>query len=62
MRVRVHFSGRTCDEEGQNLSQILKAMGTNIESIIILKEGKMTLEEEISDGDTIELVNVASGG
>jgi sulfur carrier protein ThiS len=37
-------------------------MGTNIESIIILKEGKMTLEEEISDGDTIELVNVASGG
>lgn len=62
MRVKVHFSGKTCEEEGQSLSEILEAMGTNIESVIILKDGKVTLEEEVSDGDTLELVNVASGG
>jgi sulfur carrier protein ThiS len=62
MKLTILFGGKNITEEGQDLTDILGKIGTNTESIIVLKGGKVVLEEEVSDGDTIELVNVASGG
>jgi len=62
MKLTILFAGKNITEEGRDLTDILGKIGTNMESIIVLKGGKVVLEEEVSDGDTIELVNVASGG
>jgi len=62
MRLTILFSGMKQVVEGTDLNEILGKLGTNIESVIVLKDKKVILEQDVSDGDEIELVNVISGG
>jgi sulfur carrier protein ThiS len=48
--------------EGETIHHILTQCQYTIEEVIILREGQVVLEEEVSSGDTIELLPVASGG
>lgn len=48
--------------EGENLEEILGKCGYSVESVILLREGKIIVEEDIMNGDTVEAVPVASGG
>lgn len=62
MRVNVFLNKTTVTKEGETVQEILEKCGYTIESVILLKEGRVILEEEVSDNDTIELLVVASGG
>lgn len=62
MRVNVLYDGKTTEEEGKPLEEVLEKYGYTIEGVIFLKEGKVILREDISDEDTIEVMPVASGG
>lgn len=62
MRITILLNREARTEEGETLEEILKKCGHTIESVILLKEGKIILEEEILDKDTVELIPVASGG
>lgn len=62
MRITILFNRETWTGEGKTLEEILEKCGYTIESVILLKEGKIILEEEILDKDTVELIPVASGG
>lgn len=62
MRVTLILDRKNLAREGETIEKILKTCGYPIESVILLKEGKVILEEDISDDDTIEVVPVASGG
>lgn len=48
--------------EGKTFLDILSQCQYTIEEVILLKDGQIIIEEEISDGDSIELLPVASGG
>lgn len=48
--------------EGETLHDILSQCQYTIEEIIILREGQVICEDDVSTGDTIELLPVASGG
>jgi sulfur carrier protein ThiS len=48
--------------EGKTFQDILSQCQYTLEEVIVLKDGRVIIEEEVSDGDTIELVPVASGG
>jgi sulfur carrier protein ThiS len=48
--------------EGETIHDILFQCQYSIEEVIILREGQVILEEEVTSGDTIELLPVASGG
>ncbi|MGC1122464.1 MAG: MoaD/ThiS family protein [Candidatus Methanofastidiosia archaeon] len=62
MKVRVTVDGRTNWMEGQSIEHILEQCGYPIESVILLKEGSVITEEDVSDNDVVELLPVASGG
>lgn len=48
--------------EGKTLLDILSQCQYTIEEVILLKDGRVIIEEEVCDGDSIELLPVASGG
>lgn len=62
MKVNVRVHKKSVTKEGDTVEEILEQCGYTIESVIVLKEGRVILEEEVSDNDTIELLPVASGG
>jgi sulfur carrier protein ThiS len=62
MKVQVTVEGRTNWMEGQSIEDILEQCGYPIESVILLKEGSVIPEEDVSDSDAVELLPVASGG
>lgn len=62
MRVNLLLNRKEMAKEGETIEEIIEECGYTIESVIVLKEGKVILEEDVSDGDFIEVVPVASGG
>ncbi|KYK35495.1 MAG: MoaD/ThiS family protein [Theionarchaea archaeon] len=62
MRVTLILSQEQENVQGETIEEILEKSGYTIESIILLKKGKVILEEEVSDQDTVEVMPVASGG
>jgi sulfur carrier protein ThiS len=62
MKVQVTVEGRTNWIEGQSIEDILEKCGYPIESVILLKEGSVIPEDDVSDRDAVELLPVASGG
>lgn len=62
MRVSLLLNKKEMVKEGNTIEEIIEECGYTIESVIVLKEGKVILEEDVSDGDFIEVVPVASGG
>ena len=62
MNVTVLVNRAPVTTKGDTIEDILEQCGYTIEGVIVLREGSVILEEEVSDGDTIELVPVASGG
>lgn len=62
MKVKVDINEETITKEGETIEEIIEKCGYTIESVIVLKKGNVVLEEDIADGDTIEIVPVASGG
>lgn len=50
-------------EEGASVGEALKKARVNRETVVVRKGGKVvTEEEELSQGDTLELITVISGG
>ena len=62
MKVKVKILGVERDLEEENFSKILEKIGYNIEGVIVKKNGKIVIEDEVENGDFIELIPVASGG
>ncbi|MBU6998081.1 MAG: MoaD/ThiS family protein [Theionarchaea archaeon] len=62
MKVRVTVNGTTAWMEGQSIEYILEQCGYPVESVILLKDGSVVPEDDVSDNDAIELLPVASGG
>ncbi len=62
MKVKVNMVHEETLTEGETIEEIIEKCGYTIESVIVLKKGNVVLEEDIADGDTIEIVPVASGG
>ena len=62
MRVNILVNKEKIFEEGENIEEILEKCGYTIESVILLRDGNIVIEEDILNEDTIEVVPVASGG
>ncbi|MBU7018897.1 MAG: MoaD/ThiS family protein [Theionarchaea archaeon] len=62
MRLNIHVNKEKIVEEGENIEEILEKCGYTIESVIILRNGSIVIEEDVVNEDTIEVVPVASGG
>jgi sulfur carrier protein ThiS len=62
MRVTVILNKNPQFAEGETIHEILEKCGYTIESVILLRENQVILEEEVSDDDIVELLPVASGG
>jgi sulfur carrier protein ThiS len=62
MRVTMILNKNPRSAEGETIYEILEKCGYTIESVILLRENQVILEEEVSDDDIIELLPVASGG
>jgi sulfur carrier protein ThiS len=62
MRLNIQLRNKIITREGETVEEIIKKCGYPIEGVIVLREGNVILEEDISDEDTIEIVPVASGG
>ncbi len=62
MRVTLIVSQEQKNVQGETIEEILEKGGYTIESVILLRKGKVILEEEVSDQDTVEVMPVASGG
>lgn len=62
MNVTVVVNRKSQVLTGETVEEILEQCGYTIESVIVLKNGEVTLEEEVTENDTIELIPVASGG
>lgn len=54
---------RTVEVEAKNVSEVFPKLSILREQYVVIKNGKIVCEDEsLSDGDTIELFTVASGG
>ncbi|KYC44650.1 MAG: hypothetical protein APG12_01742 [Candidatus Methanofastidiosum methylothiophilum] len=54
---------RTVEVEAKNVSDVFPKLSILREQYVVIKNGKIVCEDEsLSDGDTIELFTVASGG
>ncbi|NPV51038.1 MAG: thiamine biosynthesis protein ThiS [Candidatus Methanofastidiosum sp.] len=54
---------RTVEVEAKNVSEVFSKIAILREQYVVIKNGKIVCEDEsLSDGDTIELFTVASGG
>lgn len=62
MKLNLVVRRTTLVQEGETIEEILKKCGYTIESVILLKDGRAVLEEDIADDDTVEVMPVASGG
>ena len=62
MRVNIHVNKEKIVKEGENIEEILEKCGYTIESVILLRNGNIVIEEDVVNEDTIEVVSVASGG
>ena len=62
MRVNIVVHKSETVEEGETIEHIVEKCGYPIESVILLKQGEIIIEEDVQDLDTIELIPVASGG
>ncbi len=62
MRVTVVVNRESQIITGETIEEILEQCGYTIESAIVLKNGEVIIEEDVTENDTIELIPVASGG
>ena len=54
---------RTVEVEAKNVSDIFPKLSILREQYVVIKNGRIVCEDEsLSDGDTVELFTVASGG
>ncbi len=66
--IRVKVLGRGIDRElewkkGMKVADVLRAVGFNTESAIAKLNGRVALEDEnVKNGDYIEVIPVVSGG
>ncbi|AAL81185.1 hypothetical protein PF1061 [Pyrococcus furiosus DSM 3638] len=66
--IKVKVIGRNIEKEiewreGMKVRDILRAVGFNTESAIAKVNGKVVLEDdEVKDGDFVEVIPVVSGG
>lgn len=66
VRVRLIPEGKSVDVEvpGKvSVRMLLERLGLNPEAAVVLKSGKpLTEDEEVADGDSVDVVRVLSGG
>ena len=56
-------TNRNIEFEGQTVTQLLKCLNVNPETVLVVKNSEVITEEEtLEDNDTIELLSVISGG
>ncbi|AEK72703.1 sulfur carrier protein ThiS [Thermococcus sp. 4557] len=66
--IRVKVLGRGIEtevewEKGMKVADVLRAVGFNTESAIAKLNGRVALEDEnVKDGDYVEVIPVVSGG
>jgi sulfur carrier protein ThiS len=54
---------RTVEVEAKNVSEIFPKLSILREQYVVIKNGRIVCEDEpLSEGDTLELFTVASGG
>ncbi len=50
-------------QEGLSIGDLLKNRGINRETVLVAKNGEISLEEEIlKEGDVVNIISVISGG
>ncbi len=50
-------------EDGLSIGDLLKDLEINKETVLVAKNGEISLEEEIlKEGDVVEIISVISGG
>lgn len=50
-------------KEGVSIEELLLELGINRETVLVTKNGEISIEDEIlKDGDVIEIISVISGG
>ena len=66
MKVRVRFEGREREmevREGTTVEELLERLGYDRESVLVRKGKKLIVEEEeLSEGDELEIIRVVTGG
>lgn len=60
--MKIKINGKKF-KSGRTISEILKELKINRETVIVAKNGVITPEsEKVKKGDEIEIINVVSGG
>jgi|Deesub1362A_J573_1020465.scaffolds.fasta_scaffold00098_35 sulfur carrier protein ThiS len=50
-------------DEGSTINDLLKKLGINRETVLIRRNGKLCIEEEVlNDRDSVEIIPAISGG
>lgn len=64
MEVFIEKEQRTISEQGNCTgAELLKKLGINATTILLVRNGEVILEEEhLDDSDTIQILSVVSGG
>lgn len=63
MKVKVLGKGEICLEEGSSIENILESFNLHKGMVIVLKDSvPVPIDLPLKDGDSIEIVNVVSGG
>ena len=62
MKLVLKLRGELKEVEGRDIFEILSKVGFNIDSVILKRGSQIVVEQEVCDGDTLELIPVASGG
>ncbi|MFQ6088098.1 MAG: MoaD/ThiS family protein [Candidatus Methanofastidiosia archaeon] len=62
IKLRLLREGALREVEGEDISEILEKVGFNTSSVILRRNGEVIIEEEVLDGDLVEVIPVVSGG
>lgn len=50
-------------EDGLSIGDLLKDLGINRETVLVAKNGEISLEEDVlKEGDVVDIISVISGG
>ena len=66
MKLFIEKENKTLElamERKKSIKELLKEQGISLESVILIKNNEIVLEdEEVSNSDTLKLLSVVSGG
>lgn len=66
MKIKVKYEDNTINDaifDGSTVNELLKYLALNPETVLVIKDNEVLTEDDsLEDNDTIEILNVVSGG